>query len=254
MADGRLVPSLGVWKGRVTVGGVSCVGSFQVLNSNGAWALLFGKPLLETFKAVHDYSQDTIALPQGNGWVTLENQFVNRGGITGDLLANLMIDIKQLVDVSGEVSDDRTYSELIANKSLDIANKGTAKIEEVAEQEEQRVDDKNKSEPQQSGEDCSEKLGGEEDHVWIMDSTTQPGVEQPDVSRTFEPTLLTWKTDPCNPACVKAILQEIMLGQDLTPAQREAICLLIYEYMGCFALSMGEVTVVEGATLRLNIP
>ena len=63
MADGRLVPSLGMWKGQVTVKGVSRHGAFEVLNSNGAWALLFGKPLLETFSAVHDYSTDTIRLP-----------------------------------------------------------------------------------------------------------------------------------------------------------------------------------------------
>jgi hypothetical protein len=78
MADGRLVPSLGVWKGKVTVKGVSQVGAFQVLNSNGAWALLFGKPLLEAFEAVHDYSKDTINLPLKKEWVILENQFASK--------------------------------------------------------------------------------------------------------------------------------------------------------------------------------
>ena len=57
MADGRLVPSLGVWKGQVTVKGVSKLGAFQVLNNNSAWALLFRKPLLETFRAVHSHKE-----------------------------------------------------------------------------------------------------------------------------------------------------------------------------------------------------
>jgi hypothetical protein len=64
MADGRLVPSQGMWKGRVTVKGVSHHAAFEVLNSNGAWALLFGKPLLEILNAIHDYSTDTISLPK----------------------------------------------------------------------------------------------------------------------------------------------------------------------------------------------
>ena len=65
MADGRLVPSLGTWKGQVTVKGVNHHGTFEVLNSNGAWALLFGKLLLEAFHVVHDYSNDVIRLPKG---------------------------------------------------------------------------------------------------------------------------------------------------------------------------------------------
>ena len=44
MADGRLVPSMGVWSGRITVGEVSHTGTFKVFNSNGAWSVLFGNP------------------------------------------------------------------------------------------------------------------------------------------------------------------------------------------------------------------
>ena len=94
MADGRLVPSLGMWKGQVTVKGITCRGAFEVLNSNGAWALLFGKPLLEIFSAVHDYSKDVINLPHGKEWVILENQSASTQGVAGDLLANLTVDIK----------------------------------------------------------------------------------------------------------------------------------------------------------------
>jgi hypothetical protein len=211
MADGRLVPSLGVWKGRVTVKGVSQPGVFQVLNSNGAWALLFGKPLLEAFKAVHNYSTDTINLPWKTEWVTLENQFASRRGIAGELLAHLTVDIKQLVDTLGdgtpspsrEVPHDKTCNNLSANELPD-KTMGTAKIEEVEELDER-------------------KPGEEWDHLWLLDSvagsdSTHPGVEQPDVSKSFEPTLLTRRSDPRNPARVEAILAEITIGQDLTPA------------------------------------
>ena len=108
--------------------GVSKLGAFQVLNSNGTWALLFGKPLLKTFRAVHDYAEDIINIPKGKEWITLENQFANRQGVTGDLLANLTINIKQLVNLSGdgipsplrEVSQSNVHNNLFANKSIDM--------------------------------------------------------------------------------------------------------------------------------------
>ncbi|KAF8808215.1 hypothetical protein BYT27DRAFT_7004532, partial [Phlegmacium glaucopus] len=74
IADGRLVASKGVWKGWVTVRGVWHKGVFEVFSSNNAWAVLFGKPLLEAFKAIHDYSEDVICLPLNESWVTLDNQ------------------------------------------------------------------------------------------------------------------------------------------------------------------------------------
>ena len=71
---------------------------FEVFSSHGAWALLFRKPLLEAFNAVHNYSPDVVCIPKDAGkeeWVVLENQFASNEGHAGDLLANLMIDIKQ---------------------------------------------------------------------------------------------------------------------------------------------------------------
>ena len=60
MADGWLIPSVGMWKGRVTVKGVSHESVFKNFNSNRAWAMLFGKPLLQTFNMIHDYTEDSI--------------------------------------------------------------------------------------------------------------------------------------------------------------------------------------------------
>ena len=66
--------------------------------------------------------------------------------------------------------------------------------------------------------------------------------------------ILTRKTDPHNPEHVAVILDEITIGQDLTPDQVEAVRSLISEFAECFALSMSEVTTVEGAAHRLDIP
>ena len=62
MADGRLVPSAGVWNGEVSVGNISHNGTFEVFDSNRAWLVLFGKPLLKKFKAVHDYDSDIVRI------------------------------------------------------------------------------------------------------------------------------------------------------------------------------------------------
>ncbi|KZP06517.1 hypothetical protein FIBSPDRAFT_687089, partial [Athelia psychrophila] len=60
MANGAMVPSDGVWRGIVEVGGASRQGQFEVFPSGGAWSMLFGKPLLERFGMMHDYKTDKL--------------------------------------------------------------------------------------------------------------------------------------------------------------------------------------------------
>jgi hypothetical protein len=75
MADGWLIPSAGIWNGEITVGNTSHGGTFEVFDSNGAWVVLFRKPLLKTFKAVHDYDLDIVKISNGNNsWTKLQNQ------------------------------------------------------------------------------------------------------------------------------------------------------------------------------------
>lgn len=62
MADGTLVPSIARWDGTISLGGIEKKGRFEVFDSKGAWSFLFGKPLLQIFKAVHDYEYDTVTL------------------------------------------------------------------------------------------------------------------------------------------------------------------------------------------------
>ena len=42
------------------VKGMEWKATFEVFKSNGAWAMLFRKPLLKIFNAVHNYKEDTI--------------------------------------------------------------------------------------------------------------------------------------------------------------------------------------------------
>ncbi|KAF8229648.1 hypothetical protein L208DRAFT_1052333, partial [Tricholoma matsutake] len=53
---------------------------------------------------------------------------------------------------------------------------------------------------------------------------------------------------------VDAVLSELTIGDDLTQEQCVSIENLLREFADCFALSMSEVTVVAGATHKLNVP
>ena len=60
MANGALVKSQATWTGALRLGGIQVQGTVEVFDSGGGWSLLFGKPMLRAFKAIHDYEQDTI--------------------------------------------------------------------------------------------------------------------------------------------------------------------------------------------------
>ena len=74
MADGARVSSHGRWFGDVSLGGRTACAGFEIFPSGGGWSLLFGKPLLQQFRAVHDYSNDTLMIPLNGSWSTLANE------------------------------------------------------------------------------------------------------------------------------------------------------------------------------------
>ncbi|KAJ7832541.1 hypothetical protein B0H14DRAFT_3463324 [Mycena olivaceomarginata] len=73
MANGVLVPSGGVWRGKITVGGVSAIGKFEIFPGGGVWQMLLGKPMLRAFEASHEYVNETGTLRTAEGVVTIEN-------------------------------------------------------------------------------------------------------------------------------------------------------------------------------------
>jgi hypothetical protein len=70
VANGVIVGSEAKWKGKVEINGVSSDVIFEVFDSGGKWDFLFGKTLLESFKAVHDYKTDEITLHGTEGRIT----------------------------------------------------------------------------------------------------------------------------------------------------------------------------------------
>ena len=74
VANGAIMRSEAKWKGKVEVNSVSVDVVFKVSDSNGKQDFLFGKTLLETFKAVHDYESDEITVSRNRGKTVLHNQ------------------------------------------------------------------------------------------------------------------------------------------------------------------------------------
>ncbi|CAA7271056.1 unnamed protein product [Cyclocybe aegerita] len=178
MADGRIVPSVGVWQGMVSVGKAQHTGTFEVFDSGKAWVLLFGKLLLEGFGAIHDYGPDEIWLPVGDKGLLVHNQFNDTSNPGSRLMVGLTTDIKQQV------------------------------------------------------------MPREDNLAPAASQTSDAGAE----------------SYPFNPARVKAILEDITIGADLSHEQRQEVLALLAEFADCFALSMSEVIAVKGAEHQLNIP
>ncbi|KAJ7060417.1 hypothetical protein C8F01DRAFT_1084159 [Mycena amicta] len=76
MANGSHVPSGRTWRGTLTVDGVSALGKFEIFPGGGVWQMLLGKPMLQTFRASHEYVHDTVKLQTASGSTTLKNEFV----------------------------------------------------------------------------------------------------------------------------------------------------------------------------------
>jgi len=78
MANGTIIPSEATWTGTIRVENIEATGTFEVFNSGGGWSFLFGKLLLQTFRANHDYSTDEVTISNNNGTTTLHNRFNER--------------------------------------------------------------------------------------------------------------------------------------------------------------------------------
>jgi len=74
VANGAVIKSEARWEGKIEVNGISAEVAFEVFDSGGKWDFLFGKTLLETFKATHDYELDEITVHGNEGKGTLKNR------------------------------------------------------------------------------------------------------------------------------------------------------------------------------------
>lgn len=109
VANGTLVPSQGIWRGTIDFAGIRRLGQFEVFPSGGAWAMLFGKPLLESFKMAHDYSCDEITAPMLNGTII---KVPNQYGRTRDTKDAKIRGISMVTDIKQRKMTNRYLAQL----------------------------------------------------------------------------------------------------------------------------------------------
>ncbi|KAG2058756.1 hypothetical protein BDR06DRAFT_836973, partial [Suillus hirtellus] len=73
MANGTIVPSQAIWTGNIMIGGIQVQGEFEVFDGGGEWKFLFGKPILQVFKAIHNYRMDQVQISGIGGTKMLYN-------------------------------------------------------------------------------------------------------------------------------------------------------------------------------------
>jgi hypothetical protein len=121
MADGRLVPSTGVWNGVLKVANVPKEGTFEVFDSNGVWSVLFGKPSLKRFKAIHDYDVDTVTIRDGNNRIKIKNQHRQGDRMTWWQLTHQGPNTKQRINFKGDYST--SPSRQVFQRTINSSNK-----------------------------------------------------------------------------------------------------------------------------------
>jgi hypothetical protein len=103
MANGIIVPLQASWRGIINLGGVKARGEFEVFDSGGGWAFLFGKPLLCAFKATHNFKDDTVTITGNGASMMLGNGIMRRyaNEISENIDISLTLDMKQWESSSG---------------------------------------------------------------------------------------------------------------------------------------------------------
>jgi hypothetical protein len=263
MADGTYIPSNGCWSGDVLLGGQTVKELFEVFPSGGGWSLLIGKPLLQKFKAIHNYENDSLMIPFNGEWTTLANECaevptsrVTTKNNTKTLMGDLESPSRQVLT---SILNNAKYVD--KQNSLETLVNAADPIYSVTQRKKTR-----------HGRRARNKLKCQEatrqhppsrrwwDNIWTVQDTTAEREEtgdgdlQPEVELGGDRSLFTRTTNPHNPRRVNEILKQVSIGADLSDEQRNRVRNLLSEFADCFALSVSEVIAIPGAEHRIHIP
>ena len=189
-------------------------GEFEVFDSGGSWAFLLGKPLLKAFRTKQEYWADTVTIRDGNN---KEEKLDN--------------EIKQ-----PRAGGDRPG----VNLTLDVKQHSNA----IGGSSEQNPPPREV--PHDACYNPTETLTDTAIPAVNVITNEDPNLEPESI--------FTRESNPGKAERVRKILQEVTIGPDVTPEQRQIVHELLEEYADCFALSIKEVNAIPGAVHKLNIP
>ena len=285
MADGAVIPSQRKWEGPIELGSARIDAEFEVFDSKRSWDFLFGKPLLRSFKAIHDYKADTVTIEHpltGLKTILYNEARSSKTNVECEKGIRLTLDVEQWENVTGGTSGEKPPSRQVPNIINKVIKHMGDKNNENTDQQ-RTFEDKTltmettlnagEKDIDEEANMHSDESGGEEKppsrEVTIdletdrrTQKTNEIFVQRPDISvqvhhittSSTSNGIYTRHTDPFKPERVKQILSEISIGPDTTVEERCEVENLIREFADCFALAMSEVNTVPGATHKLNIP
>jgi hypothetical protein len=188
MADGSVIPSIGQWVGKVSLGRATVVCTFEVFPSGESWDFLVGKPMQRLFGAVHNHVTDEVSIPNGVGHDTLVNEIHYKHVV--DMLAYIGLgptsDIKQCGSFGG--------------LSMEPVYPSTTKSGMVLEHEMPSESIACLAETPPSAADQSQNLVGEPNmpwtDVWKVEVQSQasdldPGTAQPEIDVDADTSIFT---------------------------------------------------------------
>ena len=97
------------------LGGIEFEGEFEVFNSKGGWAFLFGKLLMRKAWAIHDFEADVVKIRSESGTITLTNQINEEAAEHAIALGvSLTLDAKQWGTIKGGPSGQNPPSRQVS--------------------------------------------------------------------------------------------------------------------------------------------
>ncbi|KAG2030204.1 hypothetical protein BDR03DRAFT_1017374 [Suillus americanus] len=261
MANGNIVSSLAKWEGTIEINGVRARGEFEVFDSGGGWGFMFGKPMLQAFKAVHEYEMVTMVITDQYKEATLNNQIEN----TLNEEESLTLDNKHDKGIR-EANNKEEYMKISHSPYVPMGQWRLTGHQQWR-QDKKRV--KQLWQRLESGRQVQDKIEcttGERETIRQSDigvittnDTLNPEgqilgelPELPPVDQ--DPSIYTRRTNPFKLERVAEIIRQVTIGNDLTEAERRELEQFIKDNADSFALSLQEVNIIPGAQLNLNVP
>ena len=116
------------------LGGTEFEGEFEVFDSKGGWAFLFGKPLMRVARAIHDFETDVVKIRSKSGTITLTNQINEEAAERAIALGvSLTLDAKQWGTLKGGPSGQNPPSRQVFGPQPKVINEQVDKHEHVTE-------------------------------------------------------------------------------------------------------------------------
>jgi hypothetical protein len=250
MADGTVVPSQRRWERPIELGNARVNGGFEVFDSKGGWDFLFGKPLLQRFKVIHDYGADTVTVrhPHTGTMTVLRNQtHLPNASTTNEKSIRLTLDVEQQENITGGTSGKNPPSRQVPSttyKTIQPFKLHDKSIENVDQKpftgDKATIDATITMSP--TGPEIEEEVsthsnnsGGKEQppsrEVTIdleIDHQTHNANDIPmygpdklvQVHHVKTSNIYTRHTDPFKPERIAQILSEITIGSNTTPDER----------------------------------